>query len=114
MGYGLGSLFGALARGVAPILKSAGKTLLRSGAEVLGDVISGDRDFSEAVRERGLAGLKSVGRNVTNKVLSSLDQPASGVRRQRKPRKRKSTPPATKQDIFNQKRRRNTRTIPLG
>lgn len=118
-GYGLGSLFGSLARGVLPVLKTAGKTFLKSGAQVIGDVISGDRDFTEAVRERGMDGLRTVGRNVTNDVLSRLDdrQPARSPA-QRRIRKRRLHPTTRKGDIFDydskKRRRQQTRKMSLG
>lgn len=120
-GYGLGSLFGSLARGVLPILKSAGKEMLKSGAQALGDVISGDRDFGEVVRERGLAGLKNVGRNVTQQVANVLDGKVSSTpsrkRHQRTARKRKTVSAVAGRDVFNQnstKRKRPSRRIALG
>ena len=51
-GYGLGSLFGSVLRSVLPALKStavsAGKTLLRSGAQAMGDIVSGERSVKDS------------------------------------------------------------------
>lgn len=99
-GHGLGSLFGSLARKVvplfskyvAPTLKTAGKTLLKSSAEAISDVISGERDFKTAFRERGKEGLKNVGKQVVNR----LNQSGEGRRRRNKRLKLSHRP-----DIFD-------------
>ena len=75
-GYGLGGIFGSLFRKVVPILKrtamSAGKTLLKSGADALGDVISGEKGIMSAIKDRGKEGLKQVGSDVKNVVVKSI------------------------------------------
>ena len=75
-GYGLGGIFGSLFRKVVPILKStamtAGKTLLKSGADALGDVISGEKDIMSAIKDRGKEGLKQVGSDVKDVVVNSI------------------------------------------
>lgn len=72
-GYGLGGLFSGLIRRAMPILKdtalSAGKNLLRSGADLFEDVISGKKDWKTALKDRGIEGLKRVGGDVKNRVL---------------------------------------------
>ena len=97
-----------------PIVKSVGKTVgksvLRSGADVLRDVISGERDIKTALRQRGLEGLKHVGTELAGKVLGSVKQ--KGGRRRR--RQTKATPRKRKRaevlDIFDiSTKRRNKR-----
>ena len=75
-GHGLGSLFGSVIGKVVPLfkqhvvptLKTAGKTLLKSGADALTDVISGERDIKTAFRERGKEGLKNIGKTVVKRL----------------------------------------------
>ncbi len=63
-GHGLGGLLSSLFRKVAPLLastaKTAGKALLRSGAQVLSDVVSGDRDLKSSLKQRGIEGLRTI------------------------------------------------------
>ena len=117
-GYGLGSLFGSVLRSVLPALKStaisAGKTLLRSGAQAVGDVLSGERNVKEAIRKRGMSGLKTVRKNITARVLNSLDGPKS-VRRTISKRRHSSK---SGDDIFQhgitKRKGRKLRKISLG
>ena len=59
MGYGLGALFGGLARAAKPMLKSGAKALgkiaLTSGVNLLDDVLAG-KNVKEAARARALEG----------------------------------------------------------
>lgn len=98
-GHGLGSLFGSLVRKVvplftrhvAPTLKSAGKTFLKSGAEALTDVITGERDLKTAFQERGREGLRNVGKDLVKRINQS------GEGRRRRKRLKRSHKP----DIFD-------------
>ena len=98
-GHGLGSLFGSLVRKVvplftrhvAPTLKSAGKTFLKSGAEALTDVITGERDLKTAFQERGREGLRNVGKDLAKRINQS------GEGRRRRKRLKRSHKP----DIFD-------------
>ena len=71
MGYGLGGLFCSVARTVMPLVKSGAKTLgeiaLNSGANFLGDVLSG-QNVKEAAKSR-LNEAKTV---VQQKVFNKL------------------------------------------
>ena len=51
---------------------TAGKTLLKSGADALGDVISGEKDIMSAIKDRGKEGLKQVGSDVKDVVVNSI------------------------------------------
>lgn len=122
-GYGLGSLFGSLFRSVIPTLKttalSAGKTLLQSGADVVGDIVEGRRGFKDAVKHRGIQGLKTIGKEASTSLLRALaktrQQSGSGGYRGRSRKRRRVT---TIDDIFNKPSRKvatrgKTRTIRL-
>jgi len=101
-GYGLGNIFGSLFRSVLPILKttaaSAGKTLLRSGAQALGDIVSGERDVASALKHHSMEGLKNVGKDVLTNISSTLnpEQSGSGRRKIRKRRRIRAV-----EDIFD-------------
>lgn len=90
-GYGLGNFFGSLVRKVVPVfkkyvaptLKNAGKTLLKSGTEALTDVLSGEKDIKTAFEERGRQGLKNVGKV----VVKRLNQEGDGRRRRKRVRR---------------------------
>ena len=91
-GYGLGSIFGSLFRSAIPFLKStalsAGKTLLKSGAQAIGDVMSGERDVKSALKHHGIRGLKEVGKDVSSSVIRRLNTNQQGSGLRRKTRKR--------------------------
>lgn len=94
----IGNFFRSVIPIVKPILASAGKTLLKTGVSALDDVLSGERDFKRILKRRGIEGLKTVGKDVTEQALKSLKTEQSGGWRgqKRKTRKRKRTP-----DIFD-------------
>ena len=109
-GYGLGGLFSSLAKKVLPVLtktilptiKSAGKTLVRSGAEALTDVISGEKDIASAFRERGEEGLRTIGSNVAKSIVNAVGSPQKTTRKRRATRQSsKKTKRQRKKDIFD-------------
>lgn len=85
-------LFSSIGKFAFPLLKnfakSAGKTLLRSGAQALSDVVSGESDIKSVLRQRGLESLKEIGKTTTGQILNAIDGKQSGGRR----RKRKPSP----------------------
>ena len=84
-GYGLGNILGGLARVVSPLLRQTGKTLLneglKTGVDVLGDVISGQK-FGSSIKKRG----KEAGSRLLTKAIDSvnsrglIDTPAHDTR----------------------------------
>ena len=70
-GHGIGGLFSGLAKMALPLLKSAaktaGKSLLSSGAQFAGDLLKG-RNIKDAAKRRAL----QAGKNIGNDVLSSV------------------------------------------
>lgn len=85
-------------RAVLPILRStaasAGKTILSTGAKTLSDIVSG-KSVKRAVTERGIEGLKDIGRDVAGRAVTALGkQQQKGGRatsnRRQTSRKRKS------------------------
>ena len=89
-GHGLGSIFKAALRTVAPILKPMAKIGLQSakkvakehGVQALKDITSG-QNVKQVLKERGKTALKSFGQ-------STLDQLVSGIKSTRKPNKTQS------------------------
>ena len=70
-GYGLGSLFGSLARAVMPLFrtgaKSVSKAAVRTGMNIANDVMSG-RDFKSAAKAR----VGETGKQLMNNAVSSI------------------------------------------
>lgn len=81
-------LLSNLFRSALPILKStalsAGKTLLKSGADVLSDISSGRADIKTAIKQRGMEGLKSVGRDVLGRTVGAIREQTGGKRKRKK------------------------------
>lgn len=84
-GYGVGGgIFSSLFRKVVPILKgvvapalkktakAAGKTLLKSGTNVLSDIISGEKDIKSSLKQHGLEALREVGADVKKRVVTNV------------------------------------------
>ena len=95
-------------RSALPILKSAGKTLLKSGARALTDVVEG-KDIKTAIKHRGVEGLKTVGRDMLGRAETALRQ-TGGRRRVSttlvRPGRKRSVQSITKKacsDIFDER-----------
>ena len=88
-GYGLGGLFKSLARAAMPMVKSGAKALgkiaLNTGANLLGDAVSG-KNLKEAAKARGKEAA-NVAKNRAVNRLQTYAQTGSG----RKRRRRKTT-----------------------
>ncbi|XP_046841914.1 uncharacterized protein F54H12.2-like [Xenia sp. Carnegie-2017] len=71
MGYGLGGLFRRLARAAIPLAKTGAKALgkiaLDTGANVLGDVISG-KSFKKSAKSRVNQAAKETGKKAVNRI----------------------------------------------
>ena len=84
-GHGLGNILGGLARMVVPVLKRGGQTLLkeglRTGADILGDVVAGESVKTSAKRR-----VKQTGSRLLNEALR---RPAPPGQPARKPLKRR-------------------------
>lgn len=77
----LGNIFRTALPILKPFIATAGKTLLKSGAAALQDIISGERDVKTALRTRGLEGLKQVGSDIGKRFLGNGQQQKGGQRR---------------------------------
>jgi len=113
-GHGLAQTIGGLFKRfvvplVAPHAKRIGKQILgnvaKTGLEVVGDVMEG-RSVKEAVKERGLSGIKrTVGdiihQSLFNNVNRSAPPPAKKPKPKPKPKKaKKKAKPSGRRDIF--------------
>ena len=89
-GHGIGNIIGGLTRMITPLLKRGGKTLLkeglRTGVDILGDVVGG-KDIKSSAKKR----FKQSGSRLLNTAVSSLKSPAppgqpvkSSLKRKRK------------------------------
>lgn len=106
-GSGLADIFGSIARRAIPLLKkgalAAGKSLLRTGGDVLEDVMSGKSDFKASLKKRGKEGLKRTGKNVKDMVIDSLakrQRGGGGIRKRTRSRCHHRQATITKDDIF--------------
>ena len=81
-GYGLGGVFRSIARAVTPLLKSGAKTLgniaLNSGANFLGDVLTG-KNVKESAKARVKEATNVAKKKAVNK-LQMLTQTGNGKR----------------------------------
>lgn len=82
IGFGIGGLFRSVARAVMPMVKSGAKTLgniaLNTGANFVGDVLSG-KNVKESAKARVKEAANTVKRKAANKI-QSLSQTGSGKR----------------------------------
>ena len=105
-GYGLGSFFKSLTRfavpfikkNIIPLAKKGGKSLLKTGAKVLKDVILEEKPLHEAIFSRGKQQL--------GKILKSIDDNGNGIKQRKRKRvvkksNKKQTNKKAKLDIFN-------------
>jgi hypothetical protein len=86
VGFGMGGLFKSLIRAVMPMVKSGAKTLgkiaLNTGANVLGDVLSG-QNVKKAARSRINESANVLKKKAVNK-LQTFSQTGSGKRVRKK------------------------------
>lgn len=101
-GHGLGSIFSGLLRSALPVLKTVGKNVgksaLKAGVTVAGDMIEG-RNFENSLRNRAREEIGTMTRKLNKYVSPS---PKLNSRRRAVKRKR-SAPPRivkSKRDIF--------------
>ncbi len=78
-GFGLGSIFGRIIRGIAPLAKSAlktvGKEALHTGVQIASDALKGE-DIAESAKVRG--------RKAAAILLDKADRKMSGVNKKRR------------------------------
>jgi len=111
-GHGLGGIFSGLAKMAIPMLKSAaksaGKTLLQSGAQFAGDLLGG-KNIKEAAKQRAIEAGKNIGQNVLSTVHNAV-QPVANRNKKRKAKtstrslnkaKRRRGSQKSSTDIFN-------------
>lgn len=81
-GQGLGNILGGVLRSAVPLLKSAGKSLLKTGArtgmQIASDVLSG-QDFKAAAKQRA----QQAGQHLIHQVVNSLPAPPGEPARKR-------------------------------
>ena len=91
-GHGFGRLFGGLLRSVAPLIKrgalALGNRALKTGAQIAGDILSGENIRTAAKRRT-----KTAGRDLLQSLLATPSPPGKRVKRaapsrQRRPVKR--------------------------
>ena len=91
-GHGFGSLFGGLLRSVAPLIKrgalALGNRALKTGAQIDGDILSGENIRTAAKRRT-----KTAGRDLLQSLFATPLPPGKRVKRaapsrQRRPAKR--------------------------
>jgi hypothetical protein len=70
--------FGNLLQKSIPIVKSGaklvGKQLLKTGSNVLSDVVSGNTNFETALRKRGAEALTDVNKSLVTKIKSNIQK----------------------------------------
>ena len=103
-GHGFGSLFGGLLRSVAPLIKrgalALGNRALKTGAQIAGDILSGENIRTAAKRRT-----KTAGRDLLQSLLATL--PGKRVKRAAPSRQRRPVKRAAKRrriaesDVFS-------------
>ena len=86
-GYGLGSIFRSFGRAVLPLLKSGakavGKEAIKSGTQLLGDILEGD-NVKRAAAKRA----KKAGKNLLRSAVKHFSDTPPGKRKKATKRKR--------------------------
>ena len=97
-GAGIGSVFSKALKFLTPILKSSGKTLVKSAMNIADDVLDG-RTFKDSAK----ANLKSGGKELLGNLVSSIKSTPvrGGAKRKRKSSKRTKRSYKTKQRRLN-------------
>ena len=103
-GHGFGSLFGGLLRSVAPLIKrgalALGNRALKTGAQIAGDILSGENIRTAAKRRT-----KTAGRDLLQSLLAT--PPGKRVKRAAPSRQRRPVKRAAKRrriaesDVFS-------------
>ena len=103
-GHGFGSLFGGLLRSVAPLIKrgalALGNRALKTGAQIAGDILSGENIRTAAKRRT-----KTAGRDLLQSLLAT--PPSKRVKRAAPSRQRRPVKRAAKRrriaesDVFS-------------
>lgn len=102
-GHGLGSIFSAIGRFALPILRRVapivGRKILKTGAEILGDVAAGQA-FKTAAKTRVV---DRVSEGINKFVAGEENQSGSGKRRRKvsKNKQRKRRQSKKRRDIFS-------------
>ncbi len=86
MGYGLGGLFRSFARSIMPMVKGGAKALgniaLKSGKNLLGDVLAGKKNVKEAAKARAVEAA-NVAKNKEGERVRTYSQAGGGRRTKR-------------------------------
>ena len=97
-GHGFGSLFGGLLRTVAPLIKrgalALGNRALKTGAQIAGDVLSGENIRTAAKRRT-----KTAGKDLLQSLLATPSPPGKRVKRTAPLKKRIKRRPARRRQL---------------
>ena len=103
--------FGNLIKSALPLVKSGAKHLLtrglKTGANILSDVVSGEKNFKSAFHDRGKEALSDLGKSVVNRINSSTSPYHSTSKKRKRqtvssrPVKRSKKKQNKQQDIFH-------------
>ena len=97
-GHGFGSLFGGLLRTVAPLIKrgalALGNRALKTGAQIAGDVLSGENMRTAAKRRT-----KTAGKDLLQSLLATPSPPGKRVKRAAPLKKRIKRRPARRRQL---------------
>lgn len=101
--------FGNLLRSALPLVKSGAKKLLTSGlktgANILSDVVSGEKNFETALRDRGSEALTDIKKSVVNRIGSHNKTSKTSSRKRKK--QASTTRPPTKKSKKNINKQRD-------
>jgi len=96
-GHGLGGILGSLGKMAMPLLKQAGKMagkqVLSTGANLLGDLFKG-KNLKASLKARGTEAIKNTGLNalrVAHQALSGRPRETARTSRRRPPAKKRTT-----------------------
>ena len=83
-GHGIGSALSGFFKGLLPMLKRTGatavKSLVKTGTDVLADVIEG-KNVTSSLKQRGVSGVKRVGQHVEDEISQKFLGPQTGGKR---------------------------------
>ena len=103
-GHGFGSLFGGLLRSVAPLIKrgalALGNRALKTGAQIAGDILSGENIRTAAKRRT-----KTAGRDLLQSLLATPSPPGKRVKRAAPSRQRRPVKPSCEKTPYRRIRR---------
>ena len=95
LGYGLGGLFRGLYRSISPSLKkglaTVGKHALKTGADILEDVVVNKTPIKQAVKKQVKAKMEDMKKQIGGSKQKSINRATSKSKQVSKPKKKKQT-----------------------